>query len=149
MKKVILAAGLCLLASSALAENVHSKSGANATVAASAAGAFQCLVDGLEAIGYRIHFMGGWRKHGSVRGSLHPAGLALDINQYGRNVVRPSLPAGATGIAQSCGLIHGAVWRNADAGHFQKGGWGGYAMSARRRGHQKATALPAGSVFSW
>lgn len=133
MKKWFLVAGFALASSSALAGQIRAKSGATAHVADSATSAFQCLVNGLEATGYRIHFMGGWRKHGSVRGSLHPAGLALDINQFARNVTRPHLPASATSIAQSCGLIHGAVWRNADAGHFQKGGWGGYDMSGYRR----------------
>lgn len=133
MKKWVLAAGLLLAVSDASAGQIRARSGATAHVADSATAAFQCLVNGLEGIGYRIQFMGGWRKHGSVRGSLHPAGLALDINQYSRNVTRPRMPESATGIASSCGLIHGAVWRNADAGHFQKGGWGGYDMSSYRR----------------
>lgn len=138
MRKWILAGAFTLLAGSAgsaNAGNVHAQSGATATVAGDAVGAFQCLISGLDNIGYRIHFMGGWRKHGSVRGSLHPAGLALDINQFARNVTRPRMPEAATGIANSCGLIHGASWRHADAGHFQKGGWGGNLMlsAARRR----------------
>lgn len=132
MKKWILVASILLVAESAGAGNVNSQTGASATVAAGAAASFQCLVTGLDNIGYRIHFMGGWRRHGSVRGSLHPAGQALDINQFARNVTRPRMPAEATSIAQSCGLIHGALWRNADTGHFQQGGWGGRLLLSAR-----------------
>lgn len=141
MRKALFSIGLCFLAVPANAGNIHSHSGATAQVAQAAAGAFQCLVDGLDGIGYQIHFMGGWRAHGSVRGSLHPAGLALDINQYARNVTRPRMPSAATGIASSCGLIHGAVWRNADTGHFQQGGWSGRALVARHSRKAVAEAL--------
>ena len=92
----------------AQAGTVRTKSGARAYVADSATSKFQCLVDALENQGYRIKFMGGYRKHGSVRGSLHPRGLALDINQYRRNVTRPRMPRSEIELANSCGLVAGA-----------------------------------------
>ena len=106
--------------------------------ASRATGAFQCLVSALDRQGYPIRFMGGWRAHGSVHGSLHPAGLALDINQYGRNVTRPRMPRNEIALANSCGLIAGAQWANADSGHFQLGGWSGGRHEARRRHRRRA-----------
>jgi hypothetical protein len=97
--------------------------------------AFQCLVNRLDRQGYPIHFMGGWRARGSVRHSLHPAGLALDINQYRRNVTRPRMPRNEIALANACGLISGAQWGWADSGHFQLGGWAGrkYRNVSRQR----------------
>jgi hypothetical protein len=119
---------------------VRSTSGATAHVARHATGAFQCLVSALDRQGYPIRFMGGWRAHGSVRASLHPAGLALDINQYGRNVTRPRMPGNEIALAKSCGLISGAQWANADSGHFQLGGWSGRARRHHHRGDHYANA---------
>lgn len=118
---------------------VRSSSGATAHVAGRATGAFQCLVSALDRQGYPIRFMGGWRAHGSVRASLHPAGLALDINQYARNVTRPRMPHNEIALANSCGLISGAQWSNADSGHFQLGGWsgGGRHYASRRHYHRR------------
>lgn len=133
IRLILAAAMLCaLFAMPAEAGTVRSKSGATAHVANRAVRHFQCLVDKLDASGYKIRFMGGWRKHGSVPRSLHPAGLALDINQYSRNVTRPRIPKAATAMARSCGLIHGAVWNWADAGHFQLGGWAGRSKHHRK-----------------
>lgn len=115
------------------AGNLRSKSGAVATVSHSAVAAFQCLVNALEAQGYPIKFMGGWRARGSVRGSLHPAGLALDINQHSRNVTRPRMPPNEVALANACGLISGAQWRRGDSGHFQLGGWSGHVRKHRHR----------------
>jgi hypothetical protein len=98
---------------------VRASSGATACVASSAASKFQALINDLEATGYRIDFMGGWRRHGSVAESKHPAGLALDINQVGRGRVTRRLPGNATAIAARYGLLHGAVWHHSDAGHFE------------------------------
>lgn len=124
------------------AATVRASTGARAEVAASHASNFQCLISGLEAEGYQIDFMGGYRRHGSVRGSLHPMGLALDINQTGRGRVTRMLPHNTTSLASSCGLFHGAVWRNQDQGHFQVGG---YDPSRRRtRG-----LSPPHSGFHW
>lgn len=117
---------------------VHSASGATARVASRATGAFQCLVSALDRQGYPIRFMGGLRAHGSVHGSLHPSGLALDINQHGRNVTRPRMPHNEIALASSCGLVAGAQWANADSGHFQLGGWSGrWQHEVRRRHHRR------------
>lgn len=101
---------------------VKASSGASAQVNSAYASRFQCLVSGLEAAGYHIDFMGGYR-HSRIAGtnmmSKHAAGKALDINQTGRNRVTRRLPASASAIASRCGLYHGAGWRNADAGHFE------------------------------
>jgi hypothetical protein len=120
---------------------IRSVSGATAHVAASATGAFQCLVNALDGQGYQIKFMGGWRAHGSVRGSLHPAGLALDINQLSRNVTRPAMPGNEAALANSCGLISGAQWAHGDSGHFQLGGYAGTSnrhYASRRHRHRQA-----------
>lgn len=99
---------------------VRTNSGAIACVASSAAGAFQGFVSALEATGYRIDFMGGWRAHGSCRlCNMHPRGLAIDINQTGRNRVTHRFPAGTTELAARYGLLHGAVWDHPDTGHFE------------------------------
>ncbi|WP_296741479.1 hypothetical protein [Mesorhizobium sp.] len=140
IRTAFLAACLCTLATLAHAGTVRSKSGAVAHVADRAAGAFQCLVNRLERQGYPIRFMGGWRRHGSVRASLHPAGLALDINQLARNVTRPRMPHNEIALANACGLISGAQWGWADSGHFQLGGWAGRGHGghyARRAHHRR------------
>lgn len=94
-----------------------------ACVARRAAGAFQGFVDSLAAEGYRIAFMGGWRAHGSCRRcTMHPRGLAIDINQVGRNRVTRPLPDGTTELAARYGILHGAVWAHPDTGHFELAG---------------------------
>lgn len=101
---------------------VRASSGRTARVNPQYASRFQCLVRGLEAAGYKIDFMGGYRHSkiaGTNRWSKHASGRAIDINQTGRNRVTRRLPHGATAIASACGLLHGAVWRHADAGHFE------------------------------
>ena len=121
---------------------VRSSSGATARVASRATRAFQCLVDRLDAAGYPIHFMGGWRARGSVHGSLHPAGLAMDVNQIARNVTRPRMPSNEIQLANDCGLTSGAQWANGDSGHFQLGGYAGSARhyASRQRHHRYASA---------
>ena len=111
---------------------IRSASGAVAHVASRAMGAFQCLVNKLDTQGYPVKFMGGWRAHGSVRGSLHPAGLALDVNQIRRNATRPAMPSNEIELANSCGLVSGAQWANSDSGHFQVGGRTGRKQYAAR-----------------
>lgn len=101
---------------------VRSVSGATARVAASATSAFQCLVTALDHVGYKIAFMGGFSS-GHMRHSLHHTGMALDVNQYSRDVTRPPMPSNEIEIANSCGLVSGRQWRgNPDSGHFQKNG---------------------------
>ena len=131
--KLLVALALaCLLPTLSLAGTIRSQSGATAHVSDSAAGAFQCLVSKLDGQGYPIRFMGGWRAGGSARGSLHPAGLALDINQTGRNRTAPRMPGNEITLANSCGLVSGAQWGRGDSGHFQLGGWEGSARSRHR-----------------
>lgn len=99
---------------------IASSAGRTAKVGARHAAQFQALVRDLEAMGYRIDFMGGWRASGSCRGcDAHPAGRALDINQKRRNVVTKPLPADVDAIAARHGLCHGRIWSNPDAGHFE------------------------------
>jgi hypothetical protein len=111
---------------------VKARSGATATVADRAVSTFQCIVDRLEGQGYPVRFLGGYRRHGSVRHSLHPMGLALDINQYARNRTRPRMPSNEIAIANGCGAVSGAQWRHADSGHEQIGGWTGSGHERRR-----------------
>lgn len=133
----IAAAALIALSQPVGASVIHSRSGASTTVAASAAGALQCVVTGLEAAGYPVRFIGGYRRHGSVRGSLHPAGLALDVNQVARNRTVPRMPSNEIAIANACGAISGAQWANGDSGHFQVGGWAGSGRHHARRHHRR------------
>lgn len=99
---------------------VRSISGATARVAASATSAFQCVVSALDRAGYPVKFMGGLSS-GHMRHSLHHIGMALDVNQYSRNVTRPVMPSNEIAIANSCGLVSGRQWSgNPDSGHFQK-----------------------------
>lgn len=131
MRTAIALAVLILLAAwtltNAHAGTIKASSGATARVNAQHAPKFQCLISGLERTGYRIDFMGGYRNTyidsrytgGRKIKSKHASGLAIDINQTGRNRVTRRLPANATQIASSCGLTHGAVWRAADSGHFE------------------------------
>lgn len=100
---------------------VRASTGARARVNPQYASRFQCLVNRLEATGYRIRFMGGYR-HTKIAGtriwSKHASGRAIDINQTGRNRCRGGCPHFA-GIARSCGLTDGKDWHHADAGHFE------------------------------
>lgn len=116
---------------------VHAASGATAHVAASAAHAFQCVIDALESQGYPVEFMGGFASGGHIRHSLHYTGHALDINQLSRSVTTPRMPANEIELANKCGLISGAQWADRDSGHFQLGGYAGggnhHYASARHR----------------
>lgn len=138
-----------LIAGSAQAATVHSSNGKTAEVAGSHASNFQCLVSGLEATGYRIDFMGGYRRHGSVSHSKHPSGLALDINQTSRGRVTRPLPSDATSIAAGCGLFHGAQWRNQDQGHFEVGG-PIYSERSRHRSYRgRRSSIPRDTSPGW
>lgn len=101
-----------------------SAQGRSITVASSAAPKFRCLLSKLGDAGYPVLTLGGLASHGHIRGSKHYSGRAIDINQVRRNVVLRPLPARATAMAESCGLVHGAVWRNPDQGHFEVAGGG-------------------------
>lgn len=116
---------------------VKASTGAVAYVARHATAAFQCVVDKLEAAGYRIKEMGGFANRGHIPGSLHYRGLALDVNQVARNVTVPRMPSNEIEIASSCGLTSGAVWRYADSGHFELQSAQHYA-SVRHHRHRYA-----------
>jgi hypothetical protein len=96
-----------------------------------AAEPFQKLLDWLEQNGYKVAFARGYGR-GTVRHSLHPSGMAIDINQVARNRVTRRYPAGTTEYAASLGIFHGSKWRSGDYGHFQIGGWQGYARAAHK-----------------
>lgn len=115
---------------------VRAASGAVAYVARHATAAFQCVVDKLEAAGYRIKEMGGFASRGHIPGSLHYRGLALDVNQLERNVTSPRMPSNEVEIANGCGLVSGAQWKHADSGHFQLGGYDGRPRYAHHRRHK-------------
>jgi D-alanyl-D-alanine carboxypeptidase len=116
---------------------VKAASGAVAYVAKSATGAFQCVVNSLEKVGYPVRFMGGFANSGHIRHSLHYVGLALDINQVGRNETKPAMPSNEIEIANACGLISGRQWsRSPDSGHFQFGGWAGKGTEHHHTKHR-------------
>lgn len=96
---------------------ITAASGARTSVSTVAKPHFECLLHKLESAGYHVDFMGGYASRGNA--SAHPTGNALDINQTGRNRVTRHLPGNATEMAQDCGLVHGAIWSNPDAGHFE------------------------------
>jgi hypothetical protein len=116
---------------------VHTPSGAVAYVAERARTAFQCIVDKLETEGYHIHDIGGFARGGHIRHSLHYSGMAVDINQESRNVTHPKMPDNEIFLANSCGLISGAQWHDADSGHFQLGGYDGHTQVAARHHHRR------------
>lgn len=112
---------------------VRTAAGIQIRVAPRAAANFSGFVADLVASGYHISFMGGWRAHGSCAGcDMHPRGLAIDINQTGRNRVTRAFPVDVTAMAARHGLTHGAVWSNPDQGHFELAGVHRYAA----RGHR-------------
>lgn len=97
---------------------VASRSGIRVRVNPSARAALQCVVDHVEAAGVSIKAMRGYGG-GTVRGSLHPAGQAIDINQTARDVTRPHVPRHVSNAAaDACGVISGARWGYADNGHW-------------------------------
>lgn len=137
MRAATLAAALLLFtAPTAFGASVVSRSGVRAQVAPQAVQPLQCLLNGLESSGYPVKFLRGYG-HGTVRGSLHPSGMALDVNQIRRGVTVPRMPHNEIAIAAACGVISGAVWRNNDSGHFQVGGYGGRGHSHKHRRHRR------------
>ena len=101
---------------------VKSRSGVAVRVHPSAQAALQCVVDYVEASGVRVKYMRGYGR-GTVRGSLHPSGRAIDINQYARGRTRPHVPAHVSNAAADrCGVVSGARWAWNDNGHWNLGG---------------------------
>lgn len=134
--RIKIIAASVLLSTVAEATMVKSQYGASARVHPSAQPKFQCLVNKIDASGYRIKFMTGYTINRPGY-SWHPHGKALDIDQHRRNVagvkgrIYVPLPRASTSWAIQCGLFAGANWRrNPDFGHFQLGGG-----SPRSRSH--------------
>lgn len=102
---------------------VSHKTGATAQVSPTFASRFQGYIDDLEAAGATIRFMGGFRRGACSSGHQHPCGTALDVCQYGRDVVdaRCNLPPrlALVTIAERHGLTEGGRWLNGDRGHAQ------------------------------
>jgi hypothetical protein len=100
------------------AQNVRSASGVRISVNPSAQVALQCVVDYVEQAGIKITAMRGYGR-GTVRGSLHPSGRAIDINQTARDATRPRVPRDvANNAADKCGVVSGARWSYPDNGHW-------------------------------
>lgn len=109
---------LLVLTMPAAGTEVRSHSGIAVRVAPSARKALQCVIDFVEQHGVRIMALRGYGP-GTVAGSLHPAGKALDINQYARDRTRPGVPRRVSNLAgDKCGVVSGARWRDADNGHW-------------------------------
>ena len=133
MKRAIATFILFLTCVEASAATVTSRSGVRVQVSNGAYPALQCVVDYVERAGVRITSMRGTGR-GTVRGSLHPSGNALDINQYARNRTRPSVPAHiSNAAADACGVISGARWGYADNGHWNLGNGERQTRDASRR----------------
>lgn len=112
---------LCLLAIPAGGAEVRSRSGVRAHVAPSARKPLQCVIDFVEHRGIHIKAMRGYGA-GTVSGSLHPSGRALDINQLARDVTRPLVSRKvANGAGAACGVISGGIWHDSDVGHWNLG----------------------------
>ena len=130
-------------------ENLKTKSGGNYKVAKSLAPKFKGFVGDLEATGYKIKSIGGWREAGSGGGSgppdpdydkgryHHPYGASIDINPN-QNPYRPDgklitdFPSNINTIAKKWGLGWGGNWSSSkDTMHFSAGkseGGSGYDM---------------------
>lgn len=144
---VALCVSLYLVIRSDAAE-VCSKSGHCVRVSPSARSALQCVVTYVEARGVKIKAMRGYGR-GTVRGSLHPAGKALDINQTARDVTRPHVPrAISNAAADQCGVTSGARWHDADNGHWNLGkSRPSHEYSARR--HRAAPVKRQEAALTW
>lgn len=114
---------------------VRTASGHRAVVASSAAWRFAGFLRQLEAAGYRIKDLGGYayrRIAGTRTLSKHAFGLAVDVNQLGRNVVSARMPGNVGAMARRWGLTSGGDWRRPDLGHFEvEGSWPGHRRRVR------------------
>lgn len=125
------------------AAEVRSRSGIRVSVAPSAQRALQCVIDHVERAGVRIAAMRG-HGAGTVRGSLHPSGQALDINQTARDRTSPAVPRYvANAAADACGVVSGARWRHADNGHWNIGKAAAGRPERAKRRYAAAIAAPA------
>ena len=108
--------------------NLIAHSGATASVSSHALPHFQCLVNRLEAAGYRIAFMGGFARRSNP--SAHPTGNAVDINQTGFGRVTRRFPSNVEEMCLACGVYSGAHF--GDYGHFELPGKYGYVNIGQR-----------------
>lgn len=139
MKAYILTAAMALVFSGpAVAATIGLPGGPHTEVALAAQGPLQCVLTTLRGQGYPVRFIRGYGR-GSVPHSLHPAGMAMDVNQLSRGRTVPRMPAGEIVLAAGCGAISGAVWRNNDSGHFQVGGYGGGSGRGHSHHHRRHT----------
>lgn len=107
----------CIFATPCQAATISSRSGIRIQVSPHAAAKLQCVINYVERY-VRIKYMRGYGR-GTVRGSRHPSGNALDINQYARGRTRPAIPMHVSnGAADTCGVTSGARWLNQDNGHW-------------------------------
>jgi hypothetical protein len=85
----------------------------------SAVNSLRCVVEGLKRTGLAVKTLWGYGcRPGSF--SNHPRGLAVDVDQYARDRTNPSVPREqGVEIANSCGVVSGAIWHQADNGHFE------------------------------
>lgn len=121
---------------------ITSKSGKTAQVAKQYQGAFQQLIDYLDAQGYQIKSLGGYNDRnvaGTNKKSYHAYGAAIDINP-GDNPMGSELitdmPEGIGKVAAGFGLGWGGNWSNKkDAMHFSASvNEGGSLLQAKNGG---------------
>lgn len=121
---------------------LRTRSGRRFVIARQYAWRFAGLIRDLEAMGYPIRSIGGYRSSyidprytgGRAVISRHAMGAAVDINQTGRNSV--SMPLNgrlASRIAARWGLRSGGDWKSADLGHFEVASPGKVPRRARTR----------------
>lgn len=111
------------------------------TVARRYAAQFAGFVHELERSGYKIELIGGYARRyidprftgGRRMLSQHARGMAIDINQTGRNHVTRRFPSNVTAMAARWGLTHGAVWSSPDTGHFEISAHTRYATKRLKR----------------
>jgi hypothetical protein len=123
--------------------SISSKTGATTQVGAQYAGAFQNLINNLDAAGYEIRSLGGYNNR-DVRGkpgvkSIHAHGAAIDINP-GTNPMGMGLitdmPPGVGQMANRLGLGWGGDWKSVkDAMHFSAAKSEGGSMLQARDGN--------------
>src|SRR5262245_12473081 len=106
------------MASPASAATVCSSNKICVRVAPEARAKLQCVVDHVERAGVRVKSMRGYGR-GTVRGSRHPSGHAIDINQTARGRTKPHVPRQVANAAgRACGVVSGGTWRHDDTGHW-------------------------------
>lgn len=111
---------------------VTTPGGKSVVVNRRSAPAFRGFLTDLEKAGAPLDSIGGYNRRrvaGSGRWSQHAYGNAIDIDQYGRDVVSRRLRRWSATHAHELrnalnrwGMISGGDWRNPDFGHFE---WGG------------------------